>query len=71
MKTKLDQISIPPLCRSMSEMGPTLVVKQRPATVRSWVETPVGLCCRTIGRFRDTMGNFFLLFFCFDFPCIL
>ena len=28
MKTKLDQISIPPLCGGMSEMGHTLVEKQ-------------------------------------------
>ena len=27
MKTKLDQISIPPLCRSLSEMAHTLVGK--------------------------------------------
>ena len=48
-------------------MGHTLVVKLCLCKRRSWVQTPVGAICRTVGRTRDTMGNFFLLFFCFDF----
>ena len=34
MKTKLDQISIPPLCRGMSEMAHTLVGKAVPSQVK-------------------------------------
>ena len=57
MKTKLDQISIPPLCTGTSELGHTLVVKH--------CQTPVGANYWTTGRVKDTMGNFLFLFFLF------
>ena len=63
MKTKLDQISIPPLCRGMSELGHTLVVKQCLCNWRSWLQTPVGANYWTTCRVKDTMGNFLFLFF--------
>ena len=58
-------------CRSMSDQGHTLVVKQCLCKWKSLVQTPVGALCRAVGSIRNTMGQFlflfFLLFFCFDF----
>ena len=61
------------LCRGMSELGHTLVVKHCLCNWRSQVQTPVGANCSTIGRVKDTIGKFlflflfFLFFWCFVF----
>ena len=34
------------------------------ATERSWVQTPVGAICRTVGSIRATIKNSFFCFFC-------
>ena len=69
MKT-LDQISIPSLCRHLSEMACTLVGKQWSVMGRSLVHL-LGLAISMItGRMCDTMEIFYfwflLLFLCFD-----
>ena len=69
MKTKLDQIPIPPLCKKLSEMAHTLVGKvvslhcvvysSVSAFAGSWVQSPMGAISRTLGRVKDTVENFF------------
>ena len=83
MKTKLDQISIPPLCRSMSEMvlcvfvAVSTYLTTYPSTKAvscNWKvlgSNPSGVTLQDHGQVQGCRGRFFFAFFCFDFPCIL
>ena len=58
MKTKLDQIWIPPLCRGMSEMGPTLV----PCDLKVLGSNPSGVNLLDYRQDQGHHGIFFLVF---------
>ena len=61
--------SIPPLCRGLSN-GPFLSGYSSTCAIkRSWVQSPVGAICRTLGRIRDIIEK--ILFFGFFFALIL
>ena len=63
-ETKLDQISIPPLCRHLSEMAHTLVGKAVPLKLNAPWFNSRGLQNRHLGRITDTM-EICLCFFVF------
>ena len=69
MKTKLDQISIPPMCRYLSEMAHTLVGKAMPLQLNGHGFNPMWWHFARLSRLRDTMEIFFVFcfFLCFDF----
>ena len=65
MKTNLDQISIPPLCRGMSEMAHTLVGKAVPLQLQGHGFNPqLGQCAAPqVGS--GAKWNFFVFFYVF------